>query len=66
MSGPLNNNHQEENAKAEQWGAAIAILWFLGLFIMLPIVILFPPAGLFFIAIGFWIYATRKKNLKNR
>ena len=25
MSGPLNNNYQEENAKAEQIGAAIAM-----------------------------------------
>lgn len=25
MSGPLNNNYQEENAKAEQIGAGIAL-----------------------------------------
>lgn len=36
-------DYQQENAKAEQIGAAIAILWFIVFFITLPLVILFPP-----------------------
>ena len=64
MSNQFNNKYQEENAKAEQMGAGIAILWFLILFICLPIAILFPPSIFLMIAAVIWIIVKRQNNRK--
>ena len=63
MSGPFNNKHQEENAKAEQIGAAIAIVWFLTLFVLLPLAILFPPV---LILVGAGIIWAINRMVQNR
>lgn len=49
-------DYQQENAKAEQTGAAIAILWFIAFFIGLPLVILFPPLIVPIIAGVIWVF----------
>ena len=64
MAGKFNNDHQEENAKAEQIGAAIAIFWFIIFFICLPIAILFPPSIFLMIAAICWIIVKRQSNRK--
>ena len=61
-----NNTATERNAKAEQWGAAIAILWFLTLFVLLPLAIFFPPI-LFLVGAGIIFLISKKiEARKNR
>ena len=59
-----NKTATEQNAKAEQTGMAIALIWFFSLFILLPLAIMFPP--IIFVIIGglIWVFMRMKNNNK--
>lgn len=66
MSGPLNNNHQEENAKAEQIGAGIGCLWFIALFVCIPLIIVWPPSFFLMVGAAVWIVYRMQQTKSNR
>lgn len=57
-----NKTSTEQNAKAEQMGAAIAVLWFIAFFIALPLCILFPPLIVPIVLGIVWVVMTYRKN----
>lgn len=59
-----NKTATEQNAKAEQIGMAIAIAWFIGLFIALPLCILFPPLIVPIVAGIVWVIYRLNKTKK--
>ena len=61
-----NKTATEQNAKAEQMGMAIAILWFVGLFIALPLVILFPPLIIPIVFFVIWVIVRLNQTKKKK
>jgi Mn2+/Fe2+ NRAMP family transporter len=57
-----NKTSTEQNAKAEQIGMGIAIIWFVGFFIALPLCILFPPLIVPIVLGIIWVIMTYRKN----
>lgn len=61
-----NNTASEQNAKAEQLGAALGCLWFVAVFLCIPIIILFPPSFFIFVGIAVWVVYRMQQTKQKR